>query len=108
MRDVAFGPERNRTRQAGVVKLRLAELSERVEEIGLPCELARFSRQLERADDDPRVRGWIAAKIDGPETTRTAVGANEKWAKTIWPGLGCTLPVQRWLLRETQGAVKNR
>jgi hypothetical protein len=85
VRNVAFGPERNRTRKTRVVKLRLAELSERVEEIGLPCELARFSRQLERADDDPRVRGWIAAKIDGPETTRTVVGTNVKRTETIRP-----------------------
>jgi hypothetical protein len=88
VRNVAFGPERNRTRKTRVVKLRLAELSERVEQIGLPSELARFLRQLERADDDARVRRRFAAKIDGPETTRTEVGANEKRTKPIRPRLG--------------------
>jgi hypothetical protein len=63
----------------------LAELSERVEQIGLHPELAPFSRHLERADDDSRVRRRIAAKIDRPETTRTEVGTNSKRTERVRP-----------------------
>jgi hypothetical protein len=71
-----------------VIQRRLAELSERIEQIGLLSELAPLSRQLERADDDSRVRRRIAAKIDRPETARTEVGTNAKRAETIRPILG--------------------
>jgi hypothetical protein len=71
-----------------VITHRLAELSERVEQIGLRSELASFSRELERADDDSRVRGRIAAKIDSPETTRTEVSANLKRTETVRPMRG--------------------
>jgi hypothetical protein len=71
-----------------VITHRLAELSERVEQIGLRSELASFSRELERADDDSRVRGRIAAKIDRPETTRTEVSANLKRTETVRPMRG--------------------
>ena len=67
---------------------RLAQLSERVEQIGLRSELASFSRELERADDDSRVRRRIAAKIDRPETTRTEVGTNLKRTETVRPMRG--------------------
>jgi hypothetical protein len=70
-----------------VIKRRLAELSERVEQIGLLSELAPFFRQLERTDDDSRVRRLIAAKIDRPETTRTEVGTNAKGTETVRPML---------------------
>jgi hypothetical protein len=66
----------------------LAKLAQRVEQIGLLSELARFLRQLERTDDDSRVRRWIAAKIDRPETTRTEVATNRKLTETIRPTLG--------------------
>jgi hypothetical protein len=71
-----------------VLERRLAQLSERVEQIGQFSELAPFSRQLERADDDSRVRRRIAAKIDRPETTRTEVGTNGKRTETVRPMLG--------------------
>jgi hypothetical protein len=71
-----------------VIERRLTELAERLEQIGQFTELAPFSRQLERADDDSRVRRWIAAKIDGPETTRTEVGTNGKRTETVRPMLG--------------------
>jgi hypothetical protein len=71
-----------------VLKRRLAELSERVEQIGLLSELEPSLRWLERADDDSRVRRRIAAKIDRPETTRTEVGTNGKWTETVRPLLG--------------------
>jgi len=70
-----------------VIKRRLAELSERVEQIGLLSELAPLFRQLERTDDDSSVRRRIAAKIDGPETTRTEVGTNAKRTETVRPML---------------------
>jgi hypothetical protein len=71
-----------------VIKRRLAELLERVEQIGLLSELAPFSRQIERADDDSRVGRRIAAKIDRSETTRTDVGTNLKGTETVRPMLG--------------------
>ena len=69
-----------------MIKRRLAELSERVEQIGLLCEVAPSLN--ERADDDSRVRRRIAAKIDRPETTRTEVGTNGKRTETVRPMLG--------------------
>jgi hypothetical protein len=77
-----------RTRQTRVVKRRLTELSQRVEQIGLLPGIEPFSRELERADDDSRVRGRIAAEIDGSETTRTEVGTNVKRTETVGPMLG--------------------
>jgi hypothetical protein len=71
-----------------VLERRLAKLPERVEQIGQFSELAPFSRQLDRADDDSRVRRRIAAKIDRPETTRTEVGTNGKRTETVRPMLG--------------------
>ena len=71
-----------------MIKRRLAELSERVEQIGLLSELAPFLRQLERADDDSRARRRVAAKIDRPELTRTEVGTNGKRTETVRPMLG--------------------
>ena len=59
-----------------VIERRLAKLSKRVEQKGLFCGLAPFARQLERADDDSRVRRRIAGKIDRAETTRTEIGTN--------------------------------
>jgi hypothetical protein len=88
VRDLPFGPERKRTGEAGVIKLRLAELSKRVEQIGQIAELAPFLGQFERADDDARVRRWIVAKIDGTETTRTEFGTNAKRNETVRPMLG--------------------
>ena len=70
-----------------MIKRRLAELSERVEQIGLLSELAPLFRQLERTDDDSRVRRRIAAKIDRPETARTEVGTNAKRTETVRPRL---------------------
>jgi hypothetical protein len=64
-----------------------AELSERVEQLGLIGELAPFST-LERADDDSCVGRRIAASIDRPETTRTEVGTNAKRTETVRPRLG--------------------
>jgi hypothetical protein len=71
-----------------MIKHCLAELSERVEQIGLLSELAPLFRELERTDDDSRVRRRTAAKIDGPETTRTEVGTNMKRTETVRPMLG--------------------
>jgi hypothetical protein len=71
-----------------VIDRRLTERAERVAQIGQFTELAPFSRQLERADDDSRVRRWIAAKIDRPETTRTEVGTNGERTKTVRALLG--------------------
>ena len=47
VRDVPFGPEGKRTGQTRVIKRRLTELSERVEQLGLLSELAPLLRQLE-------------------------------------------------------------
>jgi hypothetical protein len=71
-----------------VIERRLAQLAERVEQIGLRTELATFSRELERADDDLRVRRRIAAEIDGSETTRTEVGTNGERTDALRPMLG--------------------
>jgi hypothetical protein len=71
-----------------VIERRLAELSERVEQIGQISELAPLSRQFERADDDSRVRRRIVAKIDRPDTTRTEIGTNAKRTETVRPMLG--------------------
>jgi hypothetical protein len=68
-----------------VIELRLAELSERLEQIGLVPELALFSSELERADDDSRVRRRLAPEIDRPETTRTEIAANAKRTETLRP-----------------------
>jgi hypothetical protein len=83
-----LGPERQRAGQTGVIELRLAQLSKRVEQIGQFSELTPFVRQLERADDDSSVSRRIAAKIDGPVTTRTEVGTNAKRTETVRPRLG--------------------
>ena len=84
-----MGPERKRTGQTWVIQRRLAELLERVDQIGRLSELTPFSRrQLKRADDDSRVRRRIAAKIDSSETTRTEVATNLKVAETVRPMLG--------------------
>ena len=71
--------------QTRMIERRLAELSERVEQIGLHSELAPFSRQLERTDDDRRVRRRIAAKIDRPETTRTELATDGERTETVRP-----------------------
>ena len=71
-----------------MIKRHLAELLERVEQIRLLSELTPLLRQLERADDDSRVRRRIAAKIDKSETTRTEVGTNLKLTETVRPMLG--------------------
>ena len=64
------------------------ELLERVEQIGLLSELTQLLRQLERADDDSRVRRRIAAEIDRSETIRTEIGTNLKLTETVRPMLG--------------------
>ena len=71
-----------------MIKRRLAELSERVEQSGLLSELTPLLRELERADDNSRVRRRIAAKIDRPEITRTEVGTNGKRTEPVRPMLG--------------------
>jgi len=71
-----------------VLERRLAELSERVEQIGSLSELEPSLRWLERADDDSGVRRRIAAKIDRPETTRAEIGTNGKRTETVRPMLG--------------------
>ena len=70
-----------------MINRRLAQLSERIQEIDRLDELTSFSRELERADDDSRVGRGIAAKIDRPETTRTEVGTNAKRTETVRPML---------------------
>lgn len=71
-----------------MVDRRLTELAKRVEQIGQLSELAPFTREVERADDDSRICGRIAAKIDRPEPTRTEVGTNGERTKTVRPMLG--------------------
>jgi hypothetical protein len=88
VRNAALGAEREGTGQALVIKRRLAELLECVEQIGLLSELTPLSRQLERSDDDVGVRRRIAAKINRSETARTEVGTNLKLTETVRPLLG--------------------
>ncbi len=71
-----------------MIKRRLAELLECVEQFGLLAKLPPLSWELERTDDDPRVRRRIAAKIDRPVTTRTEVGSNLKLTESVRPMLG--------------------
>jgi hypothetical protein len=68
-----------------MIERRLAQLTERVEQLGQIAELAPFSRELERADHDAPVRRGIAAKIDRPETARTEIATNCKRTETVRP-----------------------
>ena len=86
VRDVLLGPESKRTGQTRVIKRRrLAEFLERLEQSGWLSDLTPVLRSPERADDDPRVRRRIVAKIDRPETTRTEVGTNLKRTEAVRP-----------------------
>jgi hypothetical protein len=71
-----------------VIERRLAQLPERVEQIRQLAKLAPFSRELERTDDDSRVRRRIAARIDRAEATRCDVAANVKPTEAVGPMRG--------------------